>query len=187
MNSQTPIVIVAGGKSSRMGKDKALLPFGGYNSLAQYQYQKLHSAFNNVYISTKEHKFDFNAPLIVDSYQVHSPLGAIISILEYTKKPTMIISVDIPFISIDVIKQIIDNNNTSYIATIAQSINGLEPLCAIYNLSFIPIAKQYIENNNHKINYILKNHNINRIQFEDKKLFLNLNYPSDYTKALKLC
>ena len=49
----TPLVIVAGGKSSRMGRDKALLPFGGYSSLAQFQYQKFLPIFEKVYISCK--------------------------------------------------------------------------------------------------------------------------------------
>jgi len=34
-------IIFAGGKSSRMGRDKALLPFGGYDTLTEYQYRRL--------------------------------------------------------------------------------------------------------------------------------------------------
>ncbi|MDP1784432.1 MAG: NTP transferase domain-containing protein, partial [Sulfuricurvum sp.] len=36
-----PCILFAGGKSSRMGSDKSLLPFGGYPTLAQYQYERL--------------------------------------------------------------------------------------------------------------------------------------------------
>jgi len=78
MIQHIPAIIFAGGKSSRMGRDKALLPFGGYQSLAQYQYNKLKTIFKDVYISTKKNKFDFEANLIYDTYQINSPLGEFI-------------------------------------------------------------------------------------------------------------
>jgi molybdopterin-guanine dinucleotide biosynthesis protein A len=43
-------VIFAGGKSSRMGEDKSLLPFGTFSSLAEYQYNRLSNIFDIVYI-----------------------------------------------------------------------------------------------------------------------------------------
>ena len=185
MIQHIPAIIFAGGKSSRMGRDKALLPFGGYQSLAQYQYNKLKTIFKDVYISTKNNKFDFEANLIYDTYQINSPLCAIISVLQYTKKPSFILSVDSPFLNESDICKIISSHDDSYIASIAQTKDGLQPLCGIYNPSFIPMASKEISLNNHKINYILKNHNTNKIYFEDTKAFLNLNYPTDYEKALK--
>jgi len=57
-----PCILFAGGKSSRMGEDKSLLPFGGYSSLAQFQYVRLSKLFTHVSISTKTaDKFDFTA------------------------------------------------------------------------------------------------------------------------------
>ena len=75
-------VVFAGGKSSRMGHDKALLPFGGYDSLSQYQYEKLQKMFNTVYVSAKDDKFDFSPQLIEDKYEQSSPLVGLISIFE---------------------------------------------------------------------------------------------------------
>ena len=59
--SDSIAVILAGGKSSRMQQDKALLPFGEVNSLAEFQYRRLSKIFSKVYISSKYNKFDFNA------------------------------------------------------------------------------------------------------------------------------
>jgi len=58
-------IIFAGGKSSRMGRDKALLPFGGYDTLTEYQYRRLSKIFNRVYISTKNDKFNFNGQFLI--------------------------------------------------------------------------------------------------------------------------
>jgi len=66
MKHTMPAVIFAGGKSSRMGKDKALLPFADCNTLSEFQYNKLTSLFDKVYISSKEDKFDFEATVITD-------------------------------------------------------------------------------------------------------------------------
>jgi len=186
MIDDIPAVIFAGGKSSRMGRDKALLPFGGYDTLTQYQYQKLKEIFEKVYISTKTDKFDFEAPLILDTYTINSPLGAIVSVLNYTQKPTFILSVDVPFVTEDIIKKLINSNDINKVATIAKSPQGLEPLCGVYNPSFIDVAIKSIKHNNHKINYILKTEDINIVKFIDSKPFLNLNYPTDYENALNL-
>lgn len=48
-----PLVIIAGGKSSRMGSDKALLPFGGCATLTQFQLQRLKPFFQSLHVSAK--------------------------------------------------------------------------------------------------------------------------------------
>ena len=52
-------VILSGGKSSRMGEDKSLLPFSSSQTLIQYQYDRLKPYFKNIYISSKVDKFNF--------------------------------------------------------------------------------------------------------------------------------
>ena len=59
MKRSVSAVIFAGGKSSRMGEDKSLLPFGTYTTLAEYQHAKLSKLFYKVYLSAKKNKFIF--------------------------------------------------------------------------------------------------------------------------------
>ena len=49
-----PCVIFAGGKSSRMGEDKALLAFGEFPTLTQFQLNKLQKIFKNVHQNKNE-------------------------------------------------------------------------------------------------------------------------------------
>jgi len=183
-----PIVIFSGGKSSRMGKDKALLPFAQYNSLAQYQYERLSKNFKYVYISTKTNKFDFEANIILDiDYQTSSPLIALISSLEFLKTDNIfILSVDAPFVDITTIMNIINQHQIKYDASIAKSPYGLEPLCGLYSLKILPIAKQELEKNNHSLRAMLTKAKTQFIEFNQKKIFTNLNYPTDYKQALSL-
>ncbi len=179
-------IIFAGGRSSRMGSDKSLLPFGDKNSMAQFQYDKLNSIFSKVYISTKEDKFDFNSRLIFDNYPQNSPLVAIISIFENLNiDEAFILSVDAPFIDKDIIKRLYSYNSSSKDAIVAQTKDGVQPLCAIYKKSIISKAKEYLEQDIHKLTYLLKNSNTTIVEFDNRDKFANLNYKSDYIDAIK--
>jgi molybdopterin-guanine dinucleotide biosynthesis protein A len=181
-------VILAGGKSSRMGVDKALLPFKEYSSLAEYQYRKLQEIFDNVYISTKENKFDFKANLIYDKYQNSNPLNAIISALEFTKGDIFLISVDMPLISKDTIKKLVDSytNNKGYDIYIAKSLNGIEPTVAIYKQSLLNRAIEQYRCNNYKLMSLIKSLNYYEVKFNNLDEFKNLNTPQDYQDVIFL-
>ena len=80
-----PCVIIAGGKSSRMGRDKALLPFGGFETLTEYQIHRLTPLFQSLHVSTRtKDKFGFEASFIEDitTYEAQSPLIALLSIFQ---------------------------------------------------------------------------------------------------------
>ena len=107
-----PLVIVAGGKSSRMGSDKALLPFGNFKTLTQFQLHRLKPYFSSIHVSSKsKEKFDFDASFIEDSskYSEHSPLVALLSILEFFKTPVCVLSVDTPFVTPEIFEKLYEN------------------------------------------------------------------------------
>jgi len=180
-------VILAGGKSSRMGEDKALLPFRGYNSLAKYQYERLKKLFPRVYISTKEPKFDFEAPLLFDkSSEISSPLIALQSILEQLQKPIFLIAVDMPFVPLSEIQKLLAlyQKKPNFDAYIFKSPHGLEPTCAIYTPKTLHTISHMIDQKLHKMNIFLSKINISMVQSKHEKYFTNLNYKEEYQKAL---
>lgn len=179
-----PLVIFAGGKSSRMQTDKSLLPFGGYKTLTEYQLRRFENFFDNIYISCKDNtKFDFKANFVLDTNQdIFSPLIAIKSIFDILEcKSFIALSVDTPFISIQTLLKLTKANNMEYVATTAFS-DCIEPLCTIYNRTILATIDEAIKNDFHKLSSILKN----AIKIEcNKDEFINLNYQDDYQKALK--
>ena len=186
--NNSPLIIMAGGKSSRMKRDKALLPFEGYNSLAEYQYKRFQPFFKKVYLSAKNNKFDFPMELIEDCYSDSSPLVALISIFDTLKEvdEVFILSVDSPFVEIEIFKKLLDEAEKSSDIVVAHSPNGVEPLCAIYRRSMLDIAKDMIGRNSHKLQILLEQVNTQKVCFNNKKSFMNLNYPSDYELAKDL-
>jgi len=179
-------IIFAGGKSSRMGKDKSLLPFGNFSSLAEYQYKKLSEIFDKVYISSKSDKFSFEVDIIKDRYDISSPLVGLVSIFESLDiDEVFILSVDAPFVDKNIIRKLYSRLREEDDVVIAKSPNGIEPLCGIYKRTILPTAKLFLEQNNHKLKELLKKVNIQEVYFENRDSFINLNYPHEYQKAQK--
>lgn len=185
MKSKTPIVILSGGKSSRMQRgDKALLEFGGFNSLAEFQYKRLNASFQRVYISTKLDKFSFDANFIFDREDTFSPLIAIESIFEKLDSDRIfLLSVDTPFVQVQTIKEILSFNSE---VVVAKSPNGVEPLCGVYSRALLPRVKEMLSKDIHKLNYLIKSSKSQYITFNIEEEFLNLNRDEDYLKALNL-
>jgi len=179
-----PCVIFAGGKSSRMGKDKSLLPFKE-SSLAKFQYERLKDIFNEVYISTKIDKFDFKADLIFDKSEIFAPTVAFEVIFEQFEE-FFAISVDTPFIHRKIIEKIVQEakKNKDFDALIAKT-NFPHPLIGVYRKSILTNILNEIKKQNFKLNYILKLSKTKFIDFSDEESFLNINYPKDYEKALE--
>ena len=180
-------VILAGGKSSRMGEDKALMPFGGYSSMTEYQYRRLEKIFKNVYISAKENKFDFEANIILDKYPQSSPMVAIASILEELNDDFFLISVDMPLLSADAINALIAlyNKEPEYDIYVLKSPNGDEPTATIYTKKIINQIKEFLEQNIHKLQYLINSVNKVSIKWDNISEFININDKKSYNYAKK--
>jgi molybdopterin-guanine dinucleotide biosynthesis protein A len=178
-------VIIAGGKSSRMKRDKALLPFGGFSTLSEYQYQRLSGYFDKIYLSAKDNKFHFLIEIIKDRYEVSSPLVAIASIFETLEvEELFVLSVDTPFVSLETIERLYQEAEVSIADVIlATSPNGVEPLCAIYRRSSLPLAQEFLAKDKHRLQSFLDDLNCTTVMFENEKDFINLNHPQEYEKA----
>ena len=183
-----PCVILCGGKSSRMKEDKALLPFHNKDSLAKYQYDRLKPYFKKVYISSKSNKFDFlkDENLILDKNKTYSPISALEAIFEnIDEEKVFILTVDTPLIQIETIKKIIENSFDKDISVAKTS--RLHNLCGLFKKERIkPVIKKMLEEDFHKVGFLLQNLSSHAIECEDENEFINLNEKKDYKKALEL-
>ena len=103
-------VILAGGKSSRMGRDKSLLPFEEFLTLTHFQVFKFNKIFKNVFVSSKFDKFNGEFKLIKDTFDDFSPMGGLYSVLSNFKNQNVfIIAVDMPFVKFETINLLYEN------------------------------------------------------------------------------
>jgi molybdopterin-guanine dinucleotide biosynthesis protein A len=178
-------VIFAGGKSSRMGRDKALIPFGGFDTLSQYQYARLGRWFEHLYISAKSDKFPFEAKVVQDKYTSSSPMVALVSSLENIDADELfVISVDMPYVDRELIARIHQAYNDGGDAeiVIASSANGNEPLCGIYSRGILPRAVSLVEAGRHRMQDLLNVCQTKAIKCDRESIFANLNTRQDYNK-----
>ena len=177
-------VIIAGGKSSRMLQDKALLPFGDECSLSEYQHKRLSKIFSKVYLSSKENKFDFEVEVIKDVNKVSSPLVALVSIFETLEvDEVFVLSVDTPFVDKEVIAKLYEVKMLNVDVIVAESAHGVEPLCAVYRRSFLAKSKKSLAVNEHRLKSLFDDLNIQKVWIKEEELFRNLNYPHEYEEA----
>lgn len=186
-----PVVILCGGKSSRMQQDKTLLPFGGYQTLAQFQYQRLKPFFSKVFLSSKTNKFDFllsdsSAVIYDENSEVFSPMVALQTILKKVEAPyVFILTADTPFVQVQTVKALMKQSQ-SYDLITAKTVNNKHPLCGLFSKKVLPIVETMLQNDMHKIGYLLQEAKSSEICFKNEDEFLNVNTPSDYEKALKI-
>ncbi|AHJ14455.1 molybdenum cofactor guanylyltransferase [Sulfurospirillum multivorans] len=184
-----PLVIIAGGKSSRMGSDKALLPFGGFKTLTEFQLHRLKPYFSRLHVSAKNsEKFAFEASFIDDNpnFADHSPLVALLSILEQLQTPVCVLSVDTPFVTPEIFETLYKNFEEGDDAIVATSPCASHQLCAIYAPSIVKTIRAQLAKNEHKIRSVFSQSRTKFIAFESDEPFFNLNHPDEYQKAQEL-
>ncbi len=184
-----PCVIFAGGKSSRMGEDKSLLPFGEESSLTQFQYKRLQHFFSHVYISCKDaSKFDFDADFIIDPIlsSTYAPTAGFVALFEHLPDDRVfVISVDTPFVDEKEIQQLFDADDDNLDAVVARSPEGMHPMCGIYHRSLEEKFIKMYRDDTHKLGMLLKQSKTKEVNFDSDLAFSNLNLPHEYQAALK--
>lgn len=145
-------VILAGGKSSRMGSNKAFLKLQG-KTFIERQIELLGEMFDEIIISanTPSEYEHLNLPVFKDLYPDKGPLGGIYtSLINSRSKHTFILACDMPFVEIELIKYL-ESATKGYDVVIPKSNRGLEPLHAFYSKNCIDPIKKEIDGNNLRI------------------------------------
>ncbi len=180
-----PCVILAGGKSSRMGVDKSKLPFGGYKTLCEYQVKRLQKLFKSVHVSSKSDKFDFKADLILDDGEVFSPMVAFEKIFSHFQDEMIfILGVDIPYVSEKEIQKM-HLHVKDYDIVIPKTPDFTHQLCGFYSSNLALTCKSLLAKDTHKIRELIKLSSTKYIDFEDERAFVNLNFYEEYERELK--
>lgn len=182
-----PCILFAGGKSSRMGQDKSLLPFGEYPTLAQYQYERLKLLFSNVSISAKNRdKFDFDPHVIEDPIDSDfAPTAGFIAAFESTlSERIFVLSVDTPFVDIQTIQTLLDADAPHYDAIIAKTPSGTHPMIGIYHRSLYDELQRMLIHNDHRLGKLLTSAKTHYTEFQSEAPFSNLNHSYEYEEAV---
>ena len=136
--------ILAGGKSARMGRDKALLPFGN-QTLIGHIAQILSPIFAQTIVVTTDPAIARAAalPPVADTFSGHGPLSGIHAALAHFEAPTFVVACDMPFLNADFIRFLAADFAGS--ARVPLSEGGFEPLHAVYAPACLPNFEAHLQ------------------------------------------
>lgn len=172
-------IILSGGKSSRMGQNKALMNFKG-TRLIDNAISIIKPYVNKLLLSTNI-AFNLNIIEVADEYPNIGPIGGIYSCLKNsTTEKNLIIPCDVPNIPGHLYEQILKESN-NFDAVIPKLANGkLEPLVAFYSSSILPIIERQIQLNDYKLVNLFSKLKVKYINVNDSSFFKNINTPEDF-------
>lgn len=177
--------ILAGGKSQRMGKDKAKLEWKG-TTFIENIYYSLKKIFKDVFIIVKK-KENIDKRYIEDLVNIYSPLTGIYTALKHTDKQFIFIKAcDNPLISEELIYEMYKYASKNYDVVVPKAPDGLHPLYAFYSKKIVTNIEELFNAGVLKIVSFYDKCNVKYIEEAeikrfDKKLItmININTPDD--------
>jgi molybdenum cofactor guanylyltransferase len=183
--------ILAGGKSTRMGADKAFVTLDSRTLLAR-ALELARSVTADVRIVGDAAKFAAFAPVVEDVFCGCGPLAGIHAALrESGRELNLMLAVDVPFVSLALLQYLITRARSSLaMVTVARAGGGWQPLCAVYRRQFADVAEIALREGRYKIDALFDASRVQVIGEEEletagfsPRIFRNLNTPEELEEA----
>ena len=185
--------VLAGGKSARMGTDKAFLKIGS-KTLLEHALGLAGSVAREVRIVGKQATFSGYAPTVEDFFLDCGPLSGIHAALKLSRTDlNLVLSVDTPFISKEFLSYLISQATTDAVVTVPRTDGRWQPLCAVYRRTFADVAERALRSGKYKIDALFSQVVVHALDETDWQplgfsplMFRNLNTLEEYEAARAL-
>jgi FdhD protein len=182
-------LVIAGGKSSRMNTDKAMLNYFGTPQWL-HVYNLLQAHCDQVFVSVHQHNPEINMPQIIDlpQYANAGPIAALISAFEKHNGPWLVLAIDYPYFSELEINNLLNQHNTQSLSSVIHHHNSsfYQPFIGIYTSDFIATAKIFIDAGEFSLQNIFKQVQVNKVRPINENALTSVDSPDEFRKA-KLC
>ena len=182
-------LILAGGKSTRMGSDKAQINYHG-QSQVDYLSEQLKQKCTDVFVSVrKEQASDYSIPVISDTYANFGPLGGILSAFRHDPNSAWLtIATDLPFVSEEAIDELFNHRDKSKIATcfIKSGSEFPDPLFTIWEPKAYKSLLNFLILGYSCPRKVLINSDVKVVPISDDQILMNVNNPEELEKAKKI-
>jgi molybdenum cofactor guanylyltransferase len=188
-------IILAGGKSSRMGKNKALLPFNDKTNIERIR-DELQSLFDDIILVTNNpESYEFlNLKSVSDEFPGKGPLAGIhAGLMASDYEENIVVACDMPFVSAELASTLVQN--LKHFDAIIPVIGGKQhPLFAAYQKRIVPEIKDCLTEDRLRVIHLLDNLNVRYLEENDlqvysdgslEEIFFNMNVPEEYEEAKK--
>jgi molybdopterin-guanine dinucleotide biosynthesis protein A len=191
VHTQVSGFVLAGGKSTRMGQDKARLQLNG-RTLLEHALTSLRAVCRDVAILGSAELYSELAPVYEDLFPGCGPLGGIHAALSNSQTEyNLVIAVDTPFLLPEFLSYLAERAVAGRAVVTTPEINAYtQPLCTVYSRAFLPIAERALKSGNYKITplfprgqtLVIQEAELRQFAFS-AEMFENLNTPEDMERA----
>lgn len=187
--------VLAGGQSTRMGAEKALVELDG-RTLLERALTLARSVSSEIRIVGSKAKFARYGEVIEDEFPQHGPLGGIHAALRSsTNELNLMLAVDMPFVQVGFLEFLFEEaaGEEGVMVTIPQAAGAWQTLCAVYRKPFADLAEHALRAGRNKIDPLFRE---TAIQILDEaaltkhrfspNMFRNVNTPEELGEAVRL-
>ena len=185
-------LVLSGGRSTRMGKDKGLINYHGIPQ-RDYIYNLLNEVCDETYMSIRKDQVDEipkNVKVIVDENVYKGPYNGILTAhRQFPDVAWLVLACDLPLIDAASLRELIASRNSTKLATtFVLKENPLpEPLCAIWEAEGLKLSVDYMNSQQGNCpRKFLINNEVELVFPKDEKVLLNANSENEYQEALKI-
>jgi molybdenum cofactor guanylyltransferase len=184
--------ITAGGRSSRMGKDKAWLELAG-RPMIEHVIAALEPATTDISIIANDPEYArLGYPVYSDSQPGIGPLEAIRTTLRNSNSPrALLVGCDLPFVSSELFRCLLSIGGDHDAVVPMSADQRLEPLCAIYCRRVLAVVDALIARGERKVSPLFDLVATRLVRFDELRhlagsevFFDNVNSPEDYARAI---
>ena len=193
MTEDIAAFVIAGGQSSRMGRDKAFLTLDG-TTLLERALAVARCVSQEVTLVGPRDKFAAYGGVIEDVYRGQGPLAGIHAALSASKfELNLMIGVDTPFLDPRFVQYLAEEARTSgATVTVPQVGSQAQPLCAVYRRQFALVAEAALRQRRNNIVPLfagVTTRKITEVEMQelafDPRMFDNLNTPEEWDQACR--
>jgi molybdenum cofactor guanylyltransferase len=177
--------VLTGGGSKRMGRDKALLPYGSGTLVEHVAGQVLGAAGSVTLVGNPSAYRHLGYPVLADAHAGCGPLGGIATALAATAAGwNLVIACDMPNVTEDLLRTLLaEAESAGEIDCLVPELpSGLEPLCAAYHRRCLAKLRAALESNILKMRDIIDRLDARRWRSDGSQWFRNVNTPEDWAR-----
>jgi molybdopterin-guanine dinucleotide biosynthesis protein A len=185
--------VTAGGRSSRMGRDKAWLNLGGRPMIERViaAIKPVTSAIH--IIANREDYMQFGFPVFADENEGIGPLEAIrLALTKSWTRLVIVVGCDLPFLRAELFEYLLAAIDKNYAAIPISADGKFEPLAAVYSTEALNEVTELIAGGKYKVSRLFERLPTRFVPFAEIKnlsgsslFFENVNTPEQYEAALK--
>lgn len=185
-NSVKTAIILAGGKSSRMGVDKAFMELDGKTLLHRQIEKVVKLGVRDILISGPKSMRVPVWPVIPDVYPDCGPIGGIHACLSAaSSEACLVLSVDTPLVPVEELEKLCNSHMEGF--TLLCNKGKAEPLIGVYDSKIAPTLEKMIKEGQYSVRALSQYFSVQLVPYTGPEEYLcNCNTPEDFQRMLEL-